>query len=151
MNLNTSLKPTRAAMNPTNATVDAIRQGRKYGWSRRYANFPKVFGQRSAGLENTPPMVGLEWRQWEKSYSHSQDTSRDYSANTPHNYNVSKCIRHICFVRYLECSQCQILHIMRLMHSPRRSRLLKRLIWSSVSNHKLYPQNDRPMVPLNTP
>ena len=58
--MNTSFKPARAATNPTNATADAIKQGRKYGWSRRYANFPKESGQRSAGLENTPPMVGLE-------------------------------------------------------------------------------------------
>ena len=70
--MNTSLRPTRAARNAMNAKVDAIKQGRKYGWFRRYANFPMESGQRTAGLENTPPMVGLELNQWEKSSSHTE-------------------------------------------------------------------------------
>ena len=60
--MNTSLSPTSAPRNATTAIDDAMKQGRKYGWSRRNANFPKVSGHRSAGLENTPPMIGLEQR-----------------------------------------------------------------------------------------
>lgn len=58
--MNTSLSPTRAPRNATKAIEDAMKQGRKYGWARRNANFPKVSGQPSAGVENTPPMIGLE-------------------------------------------------------------------------------------------
>jgi hypothetical protein len=127
MNMNTSLRPTRAARNAMNAKVDAIKQGRKYGWSRRYANFPKESGQRTAGLENRPPMVGLELDQWEKSSSHNRDTLRKYSSNTPHNGRISKRICDICSVRYLE--RCQtLITTPRPLHLPRRLQLLRQLM-----------------------
>jgi hypothetical protein len=107
--MTTSLSPTRAPINATNVTADVIKQGRKYGWSRRYANFPKVSGQRSAGLENTPPMIGLECRQWNRSYSNNQSTLPNCSAYTVRNGYIRKRICDICFVRDLECCQTLII------------------------------------------
>ena len=64
--MNTSLRPTRAPRNATKARTDGMKQGRKYGWSRRYDSFPSVSGQRTAGPENRPPMMGLEIRMTSK-------------------------------------------------------------------------------------
>ena len=100
--MDTSLSPTRAATNATNVTVDVIKQGRKYEWSRRYANFPKVSGQRSAGLKNTPPMIGLECRQWKRSYSNNQSISPNCTTYTIRNGYIRKRICNICFVCDLE-------------------------------------------------
>ena len=47
-------------MNVVNAMKPDTAQGRKYGCSRKYCMRPKVFGHRIAGLERTPPIMGLE-------------------------------------------------------------------------------------------
>ena len=117
--MNTSLRPTRAPKNATKARTDGMKQGRKYGWFWRYDSFPNVSGQRTAGLENTPPMMGLELEaSMGRSYSPSQSNLRKCYTHTPYNGHIGKRICHICSVRYLECCQLQSLITLRSVHSP---------------------------------
>ena len=112
--MNTSLRPTEAPRNATKARTEEIKQGRKYGWSRRYANFPNVSGQRTAGLENTPPIIGLE--NSVSGNGHAVITKKNLRKRctyAQYSGNIRKGICDICFVRYLQCCQLQNLITIR--------------------------------------
>lgn len=59
MDFVTSFKPKAAITKVMKAIIPATRQGRKYGWVRRYEMRPRVSGHRVAGFESTPPIKGL--------------------------------------------------------------------------------------------
>ena len=56
----TSRKNTNVMTHANAEKVAETAQGRKYGYFFKNSEFPKVFGKRSAGCDNEPPIVGLQ-------------------------------------------------------------------------------------------